>query len=167
MKKRTTSDIFGASQQGFKKLIVSVTIVVAFAFYSVLHARSNAAALPPGGTIDTSSPTSTTTAASDTTPAPGSRYKDGAYTGGEADAQWGYVQVQAVVQGGKITGVKFLDYPHDRNRSILINQYADPQLVSEAIQAQSAQVDVVTGATDTSFAFMQSLTDALAKAQAS
>jgi uncharacterized protein with FMN-binding domain len=76
------------------------------------------------------------------------------------------VQVQVVIQAGKIADVKFLEFPSDRVRSQLINQYADPQLVSEAIQAQSAQVDIITGATDTSFAFMQSLADALAKAQA-
>lgn len=166
MKKQTTSTIFEAGQQGIKKLIVSIAIVGAFALYSVLHARSNAAALPPGGTTDTGSAASTATAASGTTPAPGSLYKDGTYTGGEADAQWGYVRVQVVIHSGKIADVKFLEYPSERDRSVLINQYADPQLVSEAIQAQSAQVDIVTGATDSSYAFMQSLADALAKARA-
>jgi len=43
-----------------------------------------------------------------------------------------------------------LQYPNDGNRSIEINSYADPQLSSEAIQAQSANVDIVTGATDSS-----------------
>jgi uncharacterized protein with FMN-binding domain len=38
-------------------------------------------------------------------------------------------------------------------------------LVQEAIQAQSAQVDIITGATDSSEAFMQSLSDALSQAQ--
>lgn len=64
------------------------------------------------------------------------------------------------------TGVQFLQYPSDRERSVEINSYADPQLTSEAIQAQGAQVDVVTGATDSSDAFMQSLADALSQAQA-
>jgi uncharacterized protein with FMN-binding domain len=49
---------------------------------------------------------------------------------------------------------------------VRINEEADPQLISEAIQAQSANVDIVTGATDTSEAFIQSLTDALSQAQA-
>ena len=48
----------------------------------------------------------------------------------------------------------------------MINSYADPQLISEAIQAQSATVDIVTGATDSSEAFMQSLSDALSQAKA-
>jgi uncharacterized protein with FMN-binding domain len=83
-----------------------------------------------------------------------------------ADAQWGYVQVKAIVQGGKLTDVQWVQYPNDRSFSIEVNSYADPILTSEAIHAQSAQVDFVTGATDSSFAFMQSLGDALSQAQA-
>src|SRR5258708_24173703 len=49
---------------------------------------------------------------------------------------------------------------------IMINNYADPQLTSETIAAQSANVDIVTGATDTSQAFIQSLSDALSQAKA-
>jgi uncharacterized protein with FMN-binding domain len=76
------------------------------------------------------------------------------------------VQVQAIVQNGRLTDVKFLTYPNERSRSVEINSYAIPQLTTEAIQAQNAQVDIVSGATDTSFAFMQSLSDALTQAQA-
>jgi uncharacterized protein with FMN-binding domain len=39
-----------------------------------------------------------------------------------------------------------------------------PQLVEEAVQAQQADVDIVSGATDTSEAFIQSLADALSQA---
>jgi len=74
--------------------------------------------------------------------------------------------VQVVIKNGKITGVQFLQYPNERNRSIEINNYADPILVNEAIQAQSANVDIVSGATDTSNAFIQSLSNALSQAQA-
>ena len=76
------------------------------------------------------------------------------------------VQVKAIIKNGKVADVQFLQYPNDRNRSVEINSYADPQLTSEAIQAQSANVDIVTGATDSSDAFIQSLTDALSQAQA-
>ena len=100
------------------------------------------------------------------TTAPGALYKDGSYTGSVDDAQWGVVQVKAIIKNGKITDVQFLQYPSDRNRSVYINSIADPQLSSEAIQAQSANVNVVTGATDSSLAFIQSLTDALSQARA-
>jgi uncharacterized protein with FMN-binding domain len=46
------------------------------------------------------------------------------------------------------------------------NSIADPELTSEAVQAQSANVDIVSGATDTSLAFIQSLTNALSQAKA-
>ncbi len=165
MKKRPSPTVSATSQQGIKKLLVSIAVVGVFAIYSLLHGRSNPATLGASGAPGSSAATSgTATSGGDATPIPGALYKDGSYTGGVADAQWGYVQVQVVIQSGKIGDVKFLQYPSDRSRSVLINQYADPQLVSEAIQAQSAQVDVVTGATDSSFAFMQSLSDALSQA---
>lgn len=151
-----------------KKVAVSGVIVGAFVLYSLMHARATPVALTPrtsAGSNPTASSGDTTPAAGGTT-TPGTHYKDGSYTGGVADAQWGYVQIKAVIQGGKITDVQFVQYPSDRNRSVEINSYADPQLTSEAIQAQSAQVDIVTGATDSSVAFMQSLSDALSQAQA-
>lgn len=94
-----------------------------------------------------------------------SQYKNGEYTGNIADAYYGNVQVKATISGGKITDVQFLDYPNDRQNSIRINTYAMPILKSEAIQAQSAKVDVVSGATATSGAFQESLASTLAQAK--
>jgi uncharacterized protein with FMN-binding domain len=166
-----------------KKFALAVLIIGSFILFSLIYNHTNSAVLPPttstsadsSGRSSSVSATVTTAGASGTpdtssTPGvgatPGSAYKDGTFTGNVADAQWGNVQIQAVIQGGKITAVTFLQYPNDRNRSIEINNYADPQLVSEALQAQSANVDTVTGATDTSDAFIQSLTNALSQAQA-
>jgi len=92
-------------------------------------------------------------------------YTDGSYTGDAADAYYGTVQVKAVVQGGKIADVQFLQYPSDRSTSRYINSQAMPLLTQEAITAQSAQVDGVSGATFTSGAFKQSLASALALAK--
>ena len=92
------------------------------------------------------------------------QYKDGTYTGDVADAFYGPYQVAAVVSGGKITDITFLQYPNDRRTSIEINTQAMPILRSEAIQAQSANVEIVTGATQSSGAFRESLASALAKA---
>ena len=160
-----------------KKTIVSVVIIGTFVLYSFLHAHSGLVAVVPTTSAESrsSSSSATTTPSTETpgatvtpntTAAPGSLYKDGSYTGSVADAQWGVVQVKAVIKDGKITDVQFLQYPNDRNRSIYINSYADPQLSSEAIQAQNANVDIVTGATDSSEAFIQSLSDALSRARA-
>jgi uncharacterized protein with FMN-binding domain len=160
-----------------KKFVLAIIIIGSFVIFSLVYNHTNSTAVAPNtpGSSDTSntSPTTAPTASGSSgtpnptsTPVPGALYKDGNYTGSIADAQWGNVQVQAVIQHGKLANVVFLQYPHDRDRSVEINSYADPQLVSEAIQAQSANVDVVTGATDSSEAFMQSLSDALSQGKA-
>ena len=93
------------------------------------------------------------------------QYKDGVYTGTEVDAYYGLVQVQATIKQGKLADVQFLEYPNDRRTSIRINTIAMPDLQQEAIQAQSAQVDTISGATLTSEAFVQSLQVALSSAK--
>ena len=153
-----------------KKFMLAVLIIGAFIVFSLLYNHTNTIALvPTSPNTSEASPNSTGSAASGTpnaTATPGTLYKNGTYTGSVADAQWGYIQIKAVIKNGKITDITFLQYPNERERSVFINNYADPQLVSEAIQAQSATVDAVTGATDSSEAFMQSLSDALSQAQA-
>jgi uncharacterized protein with FMN-binding domain len=69
------------------------------------------------------------------------------------------------VQNGKIADVQFLQYPHDRRTSQRINSSVMPYLQTEAIQAQSANVDLITGATLTSEAFAESLQAALSGAR--
>ncbi|HVN16083.1 MAG TPA: FMN-binding protein [Anaerolineales bacterium] len=91
-------------------------------------------------------------------------YKDGTYTGPEVNVFYGLVQVQATVQNGKITDVQFLDYPHDRRTSQQINNFAMPYLQQEALQVQSANVQIISGATLTSEGFSMSLQNALATA---
>ena len=92
------------------------------------------------------------------------KYKDGQYTGDSADAYYGNVQVEAVIKNGSLSNVVVLDHPQDRSRSVAINTRAMPILVREAIQVQSANVDAVSGATDSSGAFKQSLSSALVQA---
>ncbi|MCL4505808.1 MAG: FMN-binding protein [Chloroflexi bacterium] len=118
----------------------------------------------------TDAPQPTDTAAPPTdTPVPpaavASGYKDGQFTGDVADAYYGAVQVKVAIQKGKIVNVQFLDYPHDRRRSADINSQAMPWLQQEAVQAQSAQVDIIGGATLTSQAFIESLQTALNSAK--
>lgn len=93
-------------------------------------------------------------------------YKDGSYTGSVADAYYGNIQVQVTISGGKIANIQFLQAPNDNPNSQYINQQADPMLKQEAIQSQSANVDTITGATDSSMAFVQSLSAALNQAKA-
>lgn len=96
----------------------------------------------------------------------GARYNDGQYVGQVVDAFYGLVKVQATIQNGALADVEFLEYPNDRRTSIRINTIAMPVLKSEAIQAQSADVDIISGATLTSEAFSLSLQSALESAKA-
>jgi len=100
------------------------------------------------------------------TPVRRTAYKNGSFTGDSVDAYYGNVQVKAIIKGGKIADVQFLNYPQDRQHSVEISSYAMPLLTSEAIQAQNANVDIVSGATETSLGFQQSLASALSQATA-
>lgn len=90
-----------------------------------------------------------------------SGYRDGTYQGPPIDAYYGLVQVQVNIQHGTISSVQFLQYPNDRRTSQQINSIAMPYLQQEAIQAQSANVDIISGATLTSEGFQMSLNSAL------
>lgn len=100
----------------------------------------------------------------DAAPVASSGLRDGTYTGPAANAYYGRVQVQAVIQGGQLVEVKILQYPSDRRTSRYINGEALPMLQQEAIAAQSAQVDFISGATLSSGAFVRSLAGALGQA---
>jgi uncharacterized protein with FMN-binding domain len=91
-------------------------------------------------------------------------YADGSYTGDAASTRWGDVQVSVTIADGSIDSVQFLSYPDGDPRSAQINAQAAGMLVQEAIQAQSADVQVISGATFTSEAFIQSLDSALSQA---
>ena len=79
--------------------------------------------------------------------------------------RWGDLQVRATIQGGQLLKVDIVVAPHSTRRSNLISQAALPTLVSEAIQNQDANVDIVSRATDTSYAFVASLGSALSHAK--
>jgi uncharacterized protein with FMN-binding domain len=93
-----------------------------------------------------------------------SLYKDGSYTGSTENAYYGDVRVKTTISGGKITDVTFLQYPDTHSTSVYINKQAMPYLQQEAIKAQSANVNIISGATYTSQAFIQSLQNALSQA---
>ena len=75
--------------------------------------------------------------------------------------RWGDLQVRATIQGGQLVKIDFISFPQSTRRSVLISNAALPTLVNEAIQNQDARVDVVSRATDTSYAFTASLESAL------
>jgi uncharacterized protein with FMN-binding domain len=132
-------------------------------FQQTLGSPTQAPAVPTSVPQPAISPTSPPTAAP--AQALNSTYKDGTYTGPEVDAFYGLVKVKTVIQHGKIVNVQFLEYPSDRRTSVRINSIALPDLQQEAIQAQSANVDIISGATLTSQGFIMSLQSALDSAR--
>lgn len=169
-----------------KKFLLSVAVIGLFFFYS-LHQRSEESevqVIAPKTLQITPTSEVTTPSVSSGSPPSGSQnnsqmgpmmnggsgmmmgqYKDGTYTGSTEDVFYGNIQVQAVVSSGKITDVIFLQHPSDRQTSVIINSQAMPFLKQEAITAQNANVDIVSGATDSSQGFRLSLANALAQAQ--
>ncbi len=142
-----------------KKIILSVFTICAFAAYVVyqrLGFGSSLLIVPQISNSDSVSPASQN---------PTVAYRDGEYTGISADAFYGRVQVVAVISGGRIADVIFLDYPQDQATSVQVSGGAVPILRSEAVAAQTAEVDIVSGATQTSKAFRVSLASALAQAK--
>ncbi len=77
---------------------------------------------------------------------------------------YGDVQVRVTLNGSKIVDVQALKLPSDRSRSARISNAAGPILRTEALQAQSAHIDLVSGATYTSESYAQSLQGALDRA---
>jgi uncharacterized protein with FMN-binding domain len=85
-------------------------------------------------------------------------------TGPVVQTRWGPVQVQVTVSGGKLTDVSVLQSPSGNPRDQEINAYALPILVQDTLDAQSADIDMVSGATVTSDGYLQSLQGALDQA---
>lgn len=90
--------------------------------------------------------------------------RDGDYVGQAYDAYYGMVQVQATIQGGHIAAVNALQSPDHRSTSRAINRKALPILESEVVRAQTVRVNMVSGATLTSRAYLRSLNSALKQA---
>ena len=117
----------------------------------------------PAGTPTTTSGTPTT---SGTTAETSLSSATATYTGTAIQTRYGAVQVQVTISSGKITGVTTLLAPSGVPHSSSISAAATPVLASEALTAQSAKIDTVSGATFTSQGYLASLQSALDQAAA-
>ena len=107
-------------------------------------------AADPGATPATGSDSSTSGATTAST-----------QVAGDAVAtRFGTVQVQVTIDGGTLVDVSALQLPSG-GRDSQVSAYAEPILRSEALQAGSAGIDTVSGATYTSMGYIQSLQSAL------
>jgi uncharacterized protein with FMN-binding domain len=89
-----------------------------------------------------------------------------AFDGDTVQTKYGPVAVQAQIRDGALVAVAVVQYPDGDGKSVRINRRALPELQSEALAAQSAQVDTVSGATYTSNAYVTSLQSAIDEARA-
>jgi uncharacterized protein with FMN-binding domain len=88
----------------------------------------------------------------------------GTFTGDAVMTRFGPVQVEITVKKGQITKSVVTQVPWNNGRDQQINSYAVPVLNSEVVQAQSASIDMVSGATFTSEGYIQSLQSAIDQA---
>ncbi len=102
--------------------------------------------------------------ANGSTTSSGSNLKNGQYTGAAVQIPFGTVQVQVTISAGRITDVQALQMPSSHAYSAQISQYVTPMLKQEVLQAQSAQINLISGATYTTEAYAQSLGSALSQA---
>ena len=115
------------------------------------------------GSTGTSSTPPTGVADSSSAAAPSS-VPSATVTGDAAQTRWGPVQVELTLTDGTITDVQVVEYPDGNGRDREINADALPILVQETMDAQSADIDMVSGATVTSDGYLTSLQSALDKA---
>jgi uncharacterized protein with FMN-binding domain len=87
----------------------------------------------------------------------------GSATGDAVDTRYGPVQVKVTVTNGKITSIEAVELQNGDPRSQMISSSAEPVLKQEVLSKQTADVDVVSGATYTSASYLQSLQSALDK----
>jgi uncharacterized protein with FMN-binding domain len=145
-----------------------LVLLVSYHTSTMGAAGGPAATLPAGGAgtvgLSTSSTTSTTSRSASSTPsgsAPAPAGGDTVVNGAATSTRWGTVQVQVQVRNGQIVDVVLLAVPDANSRDYRINSYAVPVLRSEALAAQSASIDTVSGATVTSKGYIRSLQSAL------
>ncbi|HET8988020.1 MAG TPA: FMN-binding protein [Humibacillus sp.] len=113
---------------------------------------SSSSSSSSGSSADTTTSDSSSSSASKT------------YAGDAIDTRYGPVQVQITVASGKITAVDVLQVPMSDRHDQMINSQAVPIYNDEALQAQSASIDVVSGATYTWEGYTQSLQSAIDQA---
>ena len=131
------------------------------AFHPHSPAVTTAGASRSTSAAATSTATAAPGASATATPAPTGT--SGTATGDAVATQYGNAQVKVTVKDGRITAIQALQLQGNDPRSVMISSSAEPILQQEALAAQSAQIDTVSGATYTSESYKQSLQSALDK----
>lgn len=141
--------------------ITGLVFLLGFKSHAVTSTATPPAAIGSRSTTAPAPSPSTAGSAGSTTPQPATR----TVTGDPADTRYGPVQVRITMTGGRLAAVTAVEYPVDSPRDQEINASAIPALAQEVIAADSADVDLISGATFTSEGYLQSLQSALDKAK--
>ena len=153
-------------------------LVLLFSYHTSTSSASSSSIVAEAGTDTGSTSTDTpstgsgstdtpsTDSGSTDTPSTGSGSSSAAttYTGDAVMTRFGNVQVQITVENGKITDSQVTQVPWNDHKDQEINSYAVPILNQEAVDAQSADIDMVSGATFTSQGYIGSLQSAIDQA---
>lgn len=135
------------------------TLVLLFSYHTSTSSTSTAGSLQ-AGTVQAGS----AAAGASGSNGAGSAAAGQTFTGTAVSTRFGNVQVRATVVAKKLTAVTVVQIPNRDRKDQQINGYAVPILNREAVAAQSADIDMVSGATITSLAYRQSLQSALDQA---
>jgi uncharacterized protein with FMN-binding domain len=114
-----------------------------------------------GSTTATPTPSSTTPSSATSS---ASSSKTTTVTGDAASTPYGVAQVRVTIKNGKIADITAVQLPSNDPHSQQIAAAVEPMLRQSVLTAQSANIDVVSGATYTSTAYKSSLQSALDKA---
>ncbi len=147
-----------------RALIALVATVAGVAWILGYKVEPHTAGIASAGPGATNSGPATTQPAPAPTTAPGTGGISGTFTGADVPNRFGDVQVRVVISNGRITDLQAVQLPADRARSAYISQVSGPLLRTEVLQAQSARIDIVSGATYTSQSYAQSVESALQQA---
>lgn len=144
-----------------KKIVLwfmsTVTVVVLLFGY---HTSTSSTAVASGQSSAVAPVTSGAGTSSDSS----SSTASATFTGDSVSTRWGPVQVEITVAGGTVIDVSVVEYPDGNGKDQQINARALPVLVQETLDAQSADIDMVSGATVTSDGYVESLQSALDEA---
>lgn len=110
----------------------------------------------------TTTTTSSNVTTTSTTTASATKTVSGSFTGDAINVGYGIVQVRITVQNGKITDAQAVQAPTGRSQRF--TDYALPNLRQQTLQAQSSNIQGVSGASYTSYGWYKSLISALQKA---
>jgi uncharacterized protein with FMN-binding domain len=149
----------------------AAALVLLFGYHTSTSGVAATAQQPIGSSLATTSTTTTSGTGPDTGPdtggsagGNGSAGASGTATGDTVQTRWGPVQVQVTTDHGTLSSVQVVRYPSGNDTDARINGYALPILVDETLAAQSADIDMVSGATVTSVGYVDSLQSALDQA---